>query len=63
MSSRVSSIVAGSDKHTFIVELKPPSEDDAVRMLLSIGDVAMTEDQIPPEAYELVRFCNRTLFI
>eukprot|EP01048_Picozoa_sp_COSAG05_P000270 COSAG05_NODE_7_length_42457_cov_58.929152_27_plen_119_part_00 len=68
VSSRVKGIAAGNTStdpqsadtlgKTFVVDIRLPNEDDAVRMLLSTGGMALSSGAPPPEALELCRFCN-----
>ena len=59
ISSRVRAFLAGSESEqkTEIVDISLPSKEDAVQMLLSTGGVP-ADRAVPPEAFELVQFCN-----
>lgn len=53
VSSRVRTVLEGSH----IVAVGVPSEEEAVQMLLATA--AIDSDAAPPEAYDIVEFCNR----
>ena len=59
LSSRVHQVIetGGSKSDSAIVTIELPTEDDAVRMLLSTAGLPVDCDA-PEEATELVRFCN-----
>ena len=64
LSSRVRQLIAGgsegtTDQTTAVVDISLPSEDDAVKMLLSTGGLTIEDEVgVPSEAYELVKLCN-----
>eukprot|EP01050_Picozoa_sp_SAG11_P000360 SAG11_NODE_10_length_27955_cov_15.365235_12_plen_316_part_00 len=63
ISSRVRKLLVDGEKDeqhtTAIVDINLPSEDDAVKMLVSTACLTLDEDQpLPPEAKELVQLCN-----
>ena len=61
LSSRLRGIILGGladQQATTIVDISLPSEDDAVKMLLSTGGMPV-DQSVPSAAYELVKLCNR----
>jgi hypothetical protein len=60
LSSRLRGIILdglADQQTTTIVDIKLPTEDDAIKMLLSTGGVQ--HQSVPAEAYELVKLCKR----
>eukprot|EP01043_Picozoa_sp_COSAG02_P045312 COSAG02_NODE_4130_length_5740_cov_3.273888_4_plen_669_part_00 len=51
-SSRVRGVLEGAQ----VVNIELPNDDDAVQMLLSYADLQL--DEPPPEALEIVKYCN-----
>jgi hypothetical protein len=54
ISSRVRELL----DHSAIIDLKLPSEENAVDILLKAADYTCAKGAEPPEAVEVVRFCN-----
>jgi hypothetical protein len=54
ISSRVRELL----DHSAIIDLKLPSEENAVEILLNAADYKCPKGAEPPEAVEVVRFCN-----
>lgn len=61
LSSRLRGVILdglANQLSTVIVDISLPSEDDAIKMLLSTGGMSV-DQSVPPAAYELVKLCNR----